>query len=54
MFGNHIASEGFIFRMYNMNYQNSKEKKNKQKMDISTSSKIHRFKNNINRWLISI
>ena len=36
MFGNHIASEGFIFRMYNMNYQNSKEKKNKQKMDIST------------------
>ena len=36
IFFNHIASEGFIFRMYNINYQNSKEKKNKQKMDIST------------------
>ena len=45
MFGNHIASEGFIFKMYNINYQNSHEKKkNKQKMDINTSSKIHRFK----------
>ena len=31
--------------MYNINYQNSHEKKkNKQKMDINTSSKIHRLK----------